>query len=257
MIRLIWWMTSITCAAIDAWNQIFHPEPCGLILSASNHGRYDKGLVAVQSLAVFRLLEQRERYGSLREIINTAGPFDIPAFDECLPGVPLCGVPVVNHTCGLILKLRSLDGVVGVRSAAILAELEARGEPRWRTFGPSSRSLSRKIFPRKETRRIYLTMYHRYFRCYKWLGSAIACLFAGWICGGGVSCHQIVKTGFLLIQAPFCGCIPVYRERFPFGRTCGLRSFAPRSRWFDKGGYRKAAGPENIQLIESCQLDVV
>jgi len=84
--------------------------------------RYDEGLVAVQSLAVFRLFDQRERYESLRDVINTGAPFDIPHFDECLPGVPLCGVPIVNCTCGLILKLNSLGGEMGARSAAIMAE---------------------------------------------------------------------------------------------------------------------------------------
>jgi len=98
------------------------------ILRVSVRGRYDKGLVAIQSLAVFRLFHQRERYESLRDVVNSGADFDIPHFDECLPGVPLCGVPMVNHTCSLILNLNSLDGAAGVRSAMILAGFEAQEE---------------------------------------------------------------------------------------------------------------------------------
>lgn len=79
---------------------------------------------------MFRLYDQRERYESLRDVITSGASFGIPHFDQCLPGVPLCRVPVVNHTCGLILKLNSLHGVAGVRSAAILAEFEAQMESR-------------------------------------------------------------------------------------------------------------------------------
>jgi len=99
------------------------------ILFASNHGRYDEGLVAVQSLAVFRLFGQREQFDSLRGVINTGPSFNIPTFDECLPGVPLCRVPIVNYTCSLVLQLNSLDDS-SVGSAAILAEFEAQGQPR-------------------------------------------------------------------------------------------------------------------------------
>ena len=91
--------------------------------------RYDKGLVAIQSLAVFRLFGQRGRYESLRDVINTGAPFDIPTFDDCVPELPLCGVPMVNHTCGLILNLSSLDGaVVGVPGAMTPARFEAQEE---------------------------------------------------------------------------------------------------------------------------------
>ena len=90
--------------------------------------RYDKGLISIQSLAVYRLFDQQERYERLRAIVNTGTSFDIPAFEVCLPGVPLCGVSVVDHTCSLILKLHSLDEL-SVGSATILADFEAQGEP--------------------------------------------------------------------------------------------------------------------------------
>jgi len=113
------------CSVSTSRPQYFHLSD-KFAFFAIYRNRYDKGLIAIQSLAVFRLLDQRERYESLRGVLDSGPPFVIPHFDDCLPGVSLCHVPVVNHTCGLILKLNSLDGVVGVRSAAILAEFEAR-----------------------------------------------------------------------------------------------------------------------------------